>query len=326
MKFLTEDIKSAVVTFVAAAFVLGCGPRVEPDPGPEPEPVPEKIEVKSVSLNQTSIALETTDTFQLEATVNPLNADDPTVSWSSSDAAVASVSADGLVTALTAGSAKITAKAGAKSAVCKVTVTTKIYHVTEVLLDKTSLELTEGDAASLQATVNPSNATDPSLNWSVDDKTVLSITPEGNRLQIQALKPGSATIVVSSVDGGKMAMCKVKVNSSFISVESLSLDKTTLSLYEGAVAALAVTVNPSNATDPRVEWSVDKPELLSVAADGTKATLTALKAGTAVVTVKSLDGAKTVSCTVTVSEDPLANGSIDNGDVNYGDDDYGKFN
>ena len=77
----------------------------------------------SVTLNQTSLSLKVGDTFKLIATVNPSNADNKTVNWTSLDANVASVSS-GLVTAINPGETSIivTTELGGKTATCKVVV------------------------------------------------------------------------------------------------------------------------------------------------------------------------------------------------------------
>lgn len=79
------------------------------------------VEVESVTLNKTEITLEIGGTETLTATVLPENASDKTVTWETSDANVATV-ANGVVTAVAKGEATITAKAGEKSATCKVIV------------------------------------------------------------------------------------------------------------------------------------------------------------------------------------------------------------
>lgn len=81
----------------------------------------EIIDVASVALDQTELTLTVGESAQLTATVLPENASDPTVSWSSSDPAVATVEG-GLVTALGKGTAVITATAGGQSATSTVTV------------------------------------------------------------------------------------------------------------------------------------------------------------------------------------------------------------
>ena len=78
--------------------------------------------VTSVTLNQTTASLKTGETVTLTATVKPDNATNKTVTWSTSDASVATVS-NGVVTAIKVGTATITAKAGDKEATCAVTVT-----------------------------------------------------------------------------------------------------------------------------------------------------------------------------------------------------------
>ncbi len=80
------------------------------------------IEVASVTLNKTEITLEEGGEGTLTATVNPENATDKTVSWTSSNEAASTV-LNGKVKAVKEGTATVTAKAGAKTAECKVTVT-----------------------------------------------------------------------------------------------------------------------------------------------------------------------------------------------------------
>lgn len=93
-------------------------------------PVP-VIEVESVTLNKTEITLEAGTTETLTATVLPENATDKTVTWETSNAEVATV-ANGVVTAVAKGEATITAKAGEKSATCKVTVTETDYSIAQI--------------------------------------------------------------------------------------------------------------------------------------------------------------------------------------------------
>ena len=81
-----------------------------------------RIAVTSVELDQTSLTLKPEETATLVATVKPDNATDKTVTWTSSDASIATVDETGKVTAIKDGPATITAKAGDKSATCKVTV------------------------------------------------------------------------------------------------------------------------------------------------------------------------------------------------------------
>ena len=81
------------------------------------------IPVESVTIESTEIEVEVGVSVQLQATVNPSNATEPDLTWSSSDETIASVDNTGLVKGLRLGEAIITAKAGDKTAQCKVVVT-----------------------------------------------------------------------------------------------------------------------------------------------------------------------------------------------------------
>ena len=89
-----------------------------------------EVPVSSVSLNYSSLTLTEGDSFTLTATVSPSNATNKTVTWSSSNTSVATVS-KGTVKAVAAGTATITAKAGDKTATCKITV-----NASETIVDK----------------------------------------------------------------------------------------------------------------------------------------------------------------------------------------------
>ena len=86
-------------------------------------------------------------------------------------------------------------------------VVAKTIAVTSVSLDKTSVELTEGDETTLTATVNPDNATNKNVIWKSSNSSVATVS--GGK--VTALKAGTATITVSTEDGGKTATCDIKV-------------------------------------------------------------------------------------------------------------------
>ena len=83
------------------------------------------VPVTGVSVSPTTLSLTVGQTSQLTATVTPSNATNKAVTWSSSNALVASVNSSGLVTAAGAGTATITVTTvdGNKTATCNVTVT-----------------------------------------------------------------------------------------------------------------------------------------------------------------------------------------------------------
>ena len=169
-----------------------------------------------------------------------------------------------------------------------------VIKVTAISLNKTSLAMLEGESESLSATITPAEATNKKLVWSSDKTDIATVDDNG---KVTALKAGTATITVTTEDGGKTATCQLTVTAKTIAVESVALNKSELTLVEGETETLSATVLPENATNKKVTWKSDKTEIATVDDNGK---VTALKAGTATITVTTEDGEKTATCAVTV--------------------------
>ena len=260
------------------------------------------VPVTGVSLNKTSLTLSEGDTQTLTATVSPTTATDKEVTWASDNETVATVTSSGAIVAKNAGTAVITVTThdGAKTASCAVTVKPR---VTGVSLDNTSISLTVGSTQTLTATVTPADALDKSVTWSSNNTSVATVSTYG---VVTAKAAGTATITVRTNDGGKTATCTVTVTA--ISVTGVSLNKSSLTLYEGDSETLTATVSPTNATNKSVTWSTSNSSVASVTSSGR---ITALSAGSATITVTTSDGGKKATCSVTVKSDP--HGAVDLG-------------
>ena len=174
---------------------------------------------------------------------------------------------------------------------------TPTVPVTGVTLDQATLELLGGSMAPLVATVQPADATNKDVTWSSDDETVATVDNAGI---VTALAAGTATITVTTVDGAKTATCAVTVTAmggAAVAVTGVTLDQATLELETGETATLVATVQPADATNKDVTWSSDDETVATVDNAGI---VTALAAGTATITVTTVDGAKTATCAVTV--------------------------
>ena len=102
-------VGTATITAVSGGKSATCEVTVEPTP------------VTSVTLDKASVSLKAGQAVTLTATVQPDDATDKTVIWSTSDASIATVES-GVVTAVKAGTVTITATSGDISANCEVTV------------------------------------------------------------------------------------------------------------------------------------------------------------------------------------------------------------
>ena len=184
------------------------------------------INVTGVSLNKTSTSLEAGATETLSATVAPSTATDKTVTFTSSDVAIATVDNKGKVTAVKAGNADITVttKDGSKTAKCALTVTAKQIPVTGVTLDKTTLSLEVGATATLNATIEPSNASYKAVGFTSSDEAIATVDDNG---LVTAVAPGSAEITVESIaDGSKIAKCTLTVTEPAVDPENVQVETT----------------------------------------------------------------------------------------------------
>ena len=174
--------------------------------------------VTGVSLNRTTLTLMEGNSETLTASVAPEDADDQTVTWSSSDESVASVDANGKVTAVHAGTATITVTTTDGSFTAECTVTVKeagsTVLVTGVELDKEEITLRVGKSETLTATVLPEDAEDKSVTWSSSDEAVAKVDQSGKVTAVAdtgIAQPAEAVITVTTNDGGYTAQCIVKV-------------------------------------------------------------------------------------------------------------------
>ena len=170
--------------------------------------------------------------------------------------------------------------------------------ISSVSLDKTTLSLVKGATGKLTVTIAPDNASVKDLTWMSCNKAIATVDDKG---VVTAVAAGKATITVVTRSGGKSASCEVTVTaaSASVPVTSVTLNKTALALVVGGSGALTATVLPEDATNKALTWSSDKPAIATVDANGA---VKALADGAAVITVTTKDGAKTATCTVSVTK------------------------
>ena len=185
------------IALLAALLTLAAGCTQEIDPS-------------SVTLGKHELTLNIGGTAKLEATIEPANATNTALSWSSTAPDVASVDGNGIVTAVGEGQTVVTVAtlAGGKTDACIVNVSKPFVPVTGVKLDKTELEIIKGEDFTLTATVEPADATNPDVSFSSSAPEVASVDASGC---VKAIKPGSAVITVKTDEGNHTASCTVTV-------------------------------------------------------------------------------------------------------------------
>lgn len=163
----------------------------------------EVILVSKITLNEESVSLGKGGTVTLTATVEPKNARNKKVEWSSTDESVATVK-DGKVTAKANGACDIVCRAKDDSgveAVCHVAVIVMVTSVTTTQNQKVTIPY--GGSVELTATAKPADATNTTLKWSSSDESVCVIDENG---KVTSVGSGDCEIECSATDGSKKSI------------------------------------------------------------------------------------------------------------------------
>ncbi|MFR7778088.1 MAG: starch-binding protein [Bifidobacterium angulatum] len=286
------------------------------------------VTVNSVKINQKDFTTDLTNgakTIKLTATTDPAGVN---VSWSSSNETVAKVASDGTVTPVKAGTAKITAKAGGKTASITVTVTgvppldpvgkNTIYATKPSGWGDLYAYVYTGDGATAA-----NNAAWPGVKMTAttasdgcrqanayryvvpDDlaKGAKVIFNDGGSNQYPGSRePGIAYDGgIVKWDGATAALpaldCPTDVPVTSVSISGPGVKDGKATVRRNASLQLAATVSPGNATDRTVAWKSGDTAVATVDKAGK---VTGVKAGKATITATA--GGKSASVEVTVEE------------------------
>ena len=246
----------------------------------------------SIDIDNGSVSLLLGETKTLSVSAEPVGMD---VSWSSSNASVATVSG-GKITAVGAGSATITAQITYAGKTykdsCSVTVGSP-----GISLSANWMSLDIGQTADLRASTTPSGA---SVSWSSSNTSVATVS--GGK--VKSVASGNATITATITVGGKSysATCSVTVTEPTISVTSSSNTITYAERKQDrGTCTLTADVTPDGG---KITWSSSDGSIATVSGDGTSATVTAVSSGSATITATYSIGGRTVTdtCEITVSK------------------------
>mgnify|MGYP002623103599 CR=1 FL=1 len=269
---------------------------------------PKIVNVTGVTLDHATVSLEAGSTISLKATIQPDNASNKTLKWSSSNEAVARVDNIGNVTAVAVGTAVITVTTedGNKSAECSITVTAPPVMVTSITLPQTSATIAFGQKLDLSAvTVLPADASNTTLVWTSSDDSIASVSNEG--IVTAGTKAGTVTIKATNIPSQVSATCEVTVKSQIVLVTSVSISPSRLTMYVNETAKVTASVLPTNADNKNIKWSVSQGSTVTVDQNGN---VTALREGSSRLIAKSEDGGASDWITVTVTKNAVESISL----------------
>lgn len=245
------------------------------------------IEATGITVNQTSYELTKGSTATLSYSVQPADATDKKVTWTSSNTSVATISGY-TITAVGVGTATLTGRlSNGVTATVYVTVTALPEAIR---ISANSMALKKGESSSLTYTITPTGVTD-NVTWSSSDTSVATVDNYG---KVTAKKSGTAVITVKT-SNGFTDTCTVTVTSE---VESIQFTESNITLDIGKEKQLELIITPADVPNADVTLTVADPTIVSINSNGK---IKALKAGKTTITAKTNNG-KTAICTVTVNK------------------------
>ena len=197
---VSEGNADIVITTEEGGFEAKCTVRVDGIDARGIERVGDKT--VTMGLNQTR---------QLQVKITPSDTTNKNVQWTSSNNSVATVDSNGVVTSKNSGSTIITATTHNE-------LKTEFFievetSVTNITLNSNEINLNTGGTFKLDATVNPSNASNKNIKWISANESIATVDQSGN---VAADVAGTTYISAVSADGKVIATCTVNVSKPVV--------------------------------------------------------------------------------------------------------------
>ncbi|WP_052380318.1 collagen-binding domain-containing protein [Paenibacillus camerounensis] len=208
-----------------------------------------KVPVTEIQLEGTILILG--ESKALTATVIPSNATSSTLQWSSANSGIVTVDQTGQVTGITVGKTQITASATDGSNVSRtvdVIVKKVAVEVTDIQLEGTTLTVNE--TKLLNATISPSNASIPVLEWSSNNTSIVTVDQNG---RVTGVAEGTAQITAKATDGSDISKT---VNVTVTAPRALEIGGGTSTQINKALDLKAIYTGPAGETGINYTWTI----------------------------------------------------------------------
>ena len=171
--------------------------------------------------------------------------------------------------------------------------------VTGIVLSPVSLTVSIGSSQQLASTIAPGNASNKNLSWNSNNTAVATVSATG---MVTAVSIGTATITVTTEDGGKTATTAITTTNQ-IFVSSVAVSPTNATIAMGNQQQLTVTILPAEASNKNTTWTSSNTNVATVNSLGL---VTSVAAGTCTITVTTQDGNKNAIAAITVGPYPVS--------------------
>lgn len=174
------------------------------------------------------------------------------------------------------------------------TPTTPIYP-TSISLSAESSSISIGATTQLTVNYTPSDTNVKNVTYTSSNESVATVSNAG---LVTGITQGSATITATAQTANGTTSATTSITVTPIAVTSVSLSSNSETIKVGKTVTLIPTISPSNATNKNVTWSSSDTSVATVS----EGIVTGVSAGTVTITVTTVSGNKTATCTVVVQE------------------------
>ena len=168
-------------------------------------------------------------------------------------------------------------------------------YPTSISLTAESSSISIGATTQLTVGYTPSDTNVKNVTYTSSSESIATVSNTG---LVTGVAQGSATITATAQTESGTTSATTTITVTPIAVTSVSLSSNSETIKVGKTVTLTPTISPSNATNKNVTWNSSDTSIATVSGG----TVTGVAAGTATITVTTVDGSKTATCTVVVQE------------------------
>ena len=246
-------------------------------------------------INKPTEPIMTGDILALKTKIEPTNATDQSVVWSSANTSIVTVDENGKVTAVGPGSTtvRVQTNSGAKYDTCTIEVR---RLASSVSLNRSEAQVSRGKKLQLLATVLPEDTTDKTITWTSSNKNIATVSDKGVVTGVKVSK--DPVIITATTSNGKSAECYITVTEPVTGIKISPKKKT---IYVGNTFTIKTTLYPlaNDSINKNVTFRTSDKAVATVDANGK---VTPKAGGKCTIYCTSVDGGYIAKCVVTVKE------------------------
>ena len=260
------------------------------------EVVNDEVSVKKIQLTPEKSSIDAGSLTLINAVIEPENATNRDLVWTSSDTSIATVDSKGVVKGIKPGEVTITAKTKDGKVVAKTTITVNLPQIESLDFSEKNVSVKKGNTLGLIVQVVPCGLSLDNLTWTSSNSNIATVDSNG---VVKGINVGTATITVTS-SNGKSATCKVEVVDADIDVKEIILTPNETAIYSGSSIQINAQVKPENATNRELVWSSSNSSVATVDSNGV---VTGIKPGKVTITAKTKDGKVVANMTIVIEKE-----------------------